>query len=137
MNFKKLLWPGKMIMMVLGSLFKKPATTKYPFEPAQVPERFRGDLKFDPSKCIGCLLCVKDCPSNAIAIKKLGDKKFELDIDLGKCIYCGQCADSCLKKALTITPKFELAQTERDKLKVTFNVESTGTGPQETPEKSG
>lgn len=121
---KKWIHPGAMIELVLQTLFQKPATVDYPAKPMPAPARFRGELKFDPSKCIGCQLCVKDCPSNAIQIKKIADKKFELDIDLGKCIYCGQCADSCMKKAIELTPKYELAQTERDKLKIVFNVES-------------
>jgi len=112
---------GKMINFVLSSLFKRPVTVKYPFEKISMPEHFRGEIKFDPSKCIGCLLCMKDCPTNAIKIKKVGEKKFEAEIDLGKCIYCAQCVDVCPKKALAITPEFELAQFDHDKLRITFH----------------
>jgi formate hydrogenlyase subunit 6/NADH:ubiquinone oxidoreductase subunit I len=123
MSNKKMIFPGAMIEFVLRSLFKKPATVLYPFEEMKMPERFRGRLTFDPAKCIGCLLCVRDCPTEAIQIKKIGEKKFEAEIDLGKCIYCAQCVDVCLKKALAITPEFELAQADRDKLKIVFDVE--------------
>ena len=114
--------PGKMIKEVLGSLFKKPATTEYPFhkKTLDVPARFRGKLKFYPQNCIGCKMCMRDCPSNAIVIRKVADKVFEADIDLGRCIYCAQCVDSCPKKALEATSEFELAAIDRDKLKVTF-----------------
>lgn len=115
---------GKMVRQVLESVFKKPATMNYPAEKGVTPERFRGEIKFDPSKCIGCKICVKDCPSNAIEIKKVGEKEFELSIDLAKCIYCGQCADSCPKKAIELTRQFELAQLDSNKLKVTFRAES-------------
>ena len=112
--------PGKMIKLVLETLFKKPATTAYPFVKAVMPDKFRGKLKFYPERCIGCKLCMRDCPSNAITIRKVGEKQFECDIDLGKCIYCAQCVDSCMKKALESTKEFELASLDREKLKVTF-----------------
>jgi formate hydrogenlyase subunit 6/NADH:ubiquinone oxidoreductase subunit I len=121
--------PGKMIEFVLQSLFKKPATVCYPFEAMKMPEKFRGKLKFEAAQCIGCLLCMKDCPTKAITIKKMGDKKFEAEIDLGKCIYCAQCVDSCPKKALAITPEFELAVVDRDKLKVIFHA-AAESGPE-------
>lgn len=117
-----------MVEFVLRSLFKSPVTIKYPFEKANMPEKFRGELKFTSEKCIGCMLCMKDCPTNAITIKKVGDKKFEAEVDLAKCIYCGQCVDSCVRKALEITPNFELAQFDRDKLKVVFHAPTTTDG---------
>ncbi|MFA5113878.1 MAG: 4Fe-4S binding protein [Candidatus Margulisiibacteriota bacterium] len=115
--------PGAMIALVLKTLFQKPATVDYPNKPMPMTKNFRGKLNFLPEKCIGCLICMKDCPTDAIEIKKLGDKKFEMDIDLGKCIYCGQCVDSCPKKALAITPNFELAQFSHDKLRIVFNAD--------------
>jgi len=111
---------GKMIAETLGSLFKKPATENYPADKEGMPKGFRGKIKFDASKCIGCKLCMKDCPANAITINKVGDK-YEAVIDLGKCIYCGQCVDSCAKKALDITDEFELAQLDSSKLKVNLD----------------
>ena len=123
--------PGKMMKAVLGSIFKKPATTRYPFVKLLMPDKFRGKLKFYPERCIGCKMCMRDCPSNAINIKKVGDK-FECEIDLGKCIYCAQCVDSCPKKALESTKDFELASIDRNKLKVTL-----GGKPEEGPGKLG
>ena len=85
-----------------------------------MPDKFRGKIMFHPERCIGCQMCVRDCPSGAIEIKKVGDKKFECHIDLGKCIYCAQCVDSCMKKALEATKEFELAVLDREKLKVIY-----------------
>ncbi|MDD5495976.1 MAG: 4Fe-4S binding protein [Candidatus Omnitrophica bacterium] len=113
--------PGKMIKEVLETIFKKPVTTMYPFRKAHMPDKFRGKIKFYPERCIGCKLCMRDCPSNAITIRKVGEHQFEAEIDLGKCIYCAQCVDTCPKKALESTPEFELAVLDRSKLKVKFN----------------
>ena len=120
-----MIWPGKMLKQVLGSIFKKPATTRYPFrkKESDMPDRFRGKLLFHPEMCIGCKMCMRDCPANAITIRKIADKEFEADIDLGKCIYCAQCVDICPKKALEATKSFELASLSREKLKITFKAE--------------
>ena len=99
---------------------RKPVTVRYPFVKAHIPKRFRGKLAFNPATCIGCKICERDCPSAAINIRKVGDKKFECDVDLARCIYCGQCVDSCPKKSLATTEFFELAQLTRGKLKFVY-----------------
>ncbi|MGA2916229.1 MAG: 4Fe-4S binding protein [Sedimentisphaerales bacterium] len=117
--------PGRMIVQVLRSIFKKPATTKYPYVKTEMPDKFRGKLKYYPEKCIGCMLCMKDCPSDAIVIKKIGEKKYIAEIDLSRCIYCGQCVDTCPKDALESTKEFELAKVDKKELKVVLGA---GTG---------
>jgi len=116
--------PGKIARQLIQSLFKKPATINYPAQRSGMPKGFRGKLKFTSGKCIGCKMCMRDCPSGAIEIRKIGENKFEAEINLGKCIYCGQCVDSCLKNALESTGEFELAGLNPDKLKVIFNAEN-------------
>ena len=110
--------PAAMLVEVLKSIFRKPATNNYPFVKSEVPSDLRGKIQFTPSKCIGCKICMKDCPSGAITINKIADKQFEAVIDLDKCIYCGQCADSCPKDAIAITKDFELAQLDPNKLRL-------------------
>jgi formate hydrogenlyase subunit 6/NADH:ubiquinone oxidoreductase subunit I len=124
--------PGKMVRQVLQSLFKRPATTLYPFVKTDMPDKFRGRLKYYPQRCIGCMMCMKDCPTGAIVIKKVGDKKFIAEIDLAKCIYCGQCVDSCPKEALESTKEFELAKSDREKLKVVYSEETGGSSETKT-----
>jgi formate hydrogenlyase subunit 6/NADH:ubiquinone oxidoreductase subunit I len=124
---------GTMIESVIGSLFKKPATMRYPFEKFRMPKDFRGQPKFKSELCTGCRLCIRDCPSQAITITKIGEKKFEASIDLGKCVYCAQCAETCPRKVIEITTEFELTQVERGKLKVTFHAD---TGTAACPEES-
>jgi formate hydrogenlyase subunit 6/NADH:ubiquinone oxidoreductase subunit I len=110
--------PGKMFSQVMESVFLKPATVLYPFVKIDVVDKFRGKLKFDQEKCIGCKICMRDCPSDAIDIQKVAEKKFKAILALDKCIYCGQCTDSCPKDALEMTKDFELAQFDRKHLQV-------------------
>lgn len=112
--------PAKMLSMVFGSQFKKPNTVLYPFVKPEVVDRFRAKLKFDQEKCIGCKICMRDCPSFAIEIFKVSEteKIFQAVVRLDRCIYCGQCVDSCPKDALEQTKNFELAHFNRESLKV-------------------
>jgi formate hydrogenlyase subunit 6/NADH:ubiquinone oxidoreductase subunit I len=126
--------PGKMLRQVLSSVLRKPATVLYPFVKAVMPRGFRGKLLFRPERCIGCKLCMRDCPANAICIRKVGNKLFEADINLAQCIYCGQCVDSCVKKALEMTPEFELAQLDRKVLNITYAAAAPAPAPAPTAE---
>ncbi len=112
---------GKMVPSLLGTLFKKNSTVLYPAVPAKVPPHFRGALKFDQGKCIGCNMCMRVCPAKSIVISKVDSepdvKKFKATVLMDKCIFCGQCVDSCPKDALENTSEFELASLDRESLK--------------------
>jgi formate hydrogenlyase subunit 6/NADH:ubiquinone oxidoreductase subunit I len=101
----------------LSSIFKKPATRKYPFVKASVAEGFRGRQIFDIEKCISCGLCSRDCPANAIEMVIVEGKKRPL-FHLDRCIFCYQCADSCTKNAIQPTTLFELACVDKKMLEL-------------------
>jgi formate hydrogenlyase subunit 6/NADH:ubiquinone oxidoreductase subunit I len=115
--------PGMMAREVLGSFWKKTATITYPALSVEMPDKFRGRIIFHATRCIGCKLCVRDCPSEAIAINKIGEKRFEAIIDTDRCIFCAQCVDSCNKDALESSKDYELASLDKATLKVNANVD--------------
>ncbi|MBF0544692.1 MAG: 4Fe-4S dicluster domain-containing protein [Candidatus Riflebacteria bacterium] len=115
--------PGKVLSEALRIVLQEPVTENYPFEPANIPDKFRGKLAFSPDKCVGCKLCMKDCPSNAIFINKTPENVWEAIVQLDRCLYCGQCAESCVKKALEMTKVFELAAIDKKTLRVNISVQ--------------
>lgn len=114
---------GTMLGDVFRSLFHRPATEMYPTERHAAPERFRGKLVWDSSKCSGCQLCIKDCPSEAIELIVLDkvNKKFVLRYHQDRCTYCAQCVVSCRFACLEMSNDlWELAAVKKEPFEVYY-----------------
>ena len=71
-----------------------PYTSKYPFEPHEPPDGFRGRPKFDEDGCVGCGACAEVCPALAIKIHddaRPGEPVRVIEQRWDKCVFCGQC----------------------------------------------
>lgn len=121
-----------MLLRLLVQLFKKPFTNTHPRKyipsssteyfrdvqsgketvhpPVKTPERFRGKIVYDREKCIGCKLCLKVCPSEAIVFKE-NEKKIK--VYLSRCTFCAQCNDVCPVDCLHMSDEFLLAETDK------------------------
>jgi formate hydrogenlyase subunit 6/NADH:ubiquinone oxidoreductase subunit I len=117
---------GVMFSDVVRSLFKRPATELYPYVRKPTPDRLRGKLVWDPSKCTGCQLCVKDCPSEAIELIVLDKvkKQFVLRYHNDRCTYCAQCVVNCRFKCLHMSSEqWELASVNKEPFTVYYGKE--------------
>ena len=114
---------GAMLGDILRSLFKRPATELYPFHRKPAPEMLRGRSMYDSSKCSGCLLCIKDCPADAIELLVVDKvaKKFVMRYHEDRCTFCAQCVQSCRFSCLNMSnEQWELAQLKREPFEVMY-----------------
>ncbi|HSM57924.1 MAG TPA: 4Fe-4S binding protein [Candidatus Sulfomarinibacteraceae bacterium] len=111
---------GTMLGDVARALVQPPATQRYPAErpegAAASPRRLRGQLIWDPAQCVGCGLCSKECPANALEVFTLDRKakRFVIRYHVDRCTFCGQCVESCRFGCLEMAAdRWELAATDR------------------------
>ncbi|MEM2027649.1 MAG: 4Fe-4S binding protein [Candidatus Bathyarchaeia archaeon] len=106
---------GKMLREALRSLLRRPITVEYLTKPGRmvpVPERFRGRLNYDRDACIGCLLCVRVCPSGVIT----STEERKVAFNISRCVLCGQCAEICPKGAIKLSSQFEIITYSKNDL---------------------
>jgi formate hydrogenlyase subunit 6/NADH:ubiquinone oxidoreductase subunit I len=117
---------GAMLGDISRSLFTRPVTERYPFERKPAPERLRGKLVYDSSKCTGCKVCVRDCPASAIELMVVdkATKRFVIRFHVDRCTYCAQCVVSCNFDCLAMShEQWELAALSRDSFLVSYGRE--------------
>ena len=103
-------------------------TLQYPKERWPMPERSRGVvvLLSDPEtgelNCNACMVCMKQCPVNAIYIEQVKDpetkKRYpgEFKIDNTICCFCGICEEVCNFDAIKLTGKYEFSVFNKEEL---------------------
>ena len=102
-------------------------TTKFPAEPCQVPENYRGKPEFDDDYCIGCGACVNVCPTEALT--QIDDLEStppmrKIISRYDTCIFCGNCQDCCTtEKGIRLTNQWDLATLDRQETITTHEYE--------------
>jgi len=100
------------------AVFSPRFTTKFPFEPCVVPEKYRGRPQFDHEKCIGCGACVNTCPTEALTMQDDVDAAVPVRKIIQRhdtCIFCGNCEEGCTtEQGVKLSNEWDLAGLDRD-----------------------
>lgn len=125
--------PTSTIYTLIKQLFTKKATNPFPLKrapddmtsaaelvekgeidlnpPVEIPENYRGKLEYDKECCIGCKMCVRVCPSEALVFKE-DEKKVKHYVS--RCTFCGQCVNICPKDCFDFSEDFLIAGTDKN-----------------------
>jgi NADH-quinone oxidoreductase chain I len=128
--FSQLFTGAKSLLVGLGVTFREMlrpvVTVQYPRERIDISNNFRGhtELVRDPEtgahRCIVCMMCDRDCPSNCITVvgeTREGVKGKVLTayrLDFTRCSLCGICVEVCPTNALCYSHEYELAGFTRE-----------------------
>ncbi len=99
------IFPAKHIPESMTDLLERGAINPY----IPVPENFRGTLAYDYENCIGCVMCERICPANAVESYPVmdGEKKSKRVVFyLGRCTYCAECVAICPKDVIWMEKTF-------------------------------
>ena len=105
----------KILRSIFSSLTHKPITLRFP-KRAPLPEKYRGPVRIDTSKCIGCGICVYVCAGSAIKLNAQGGG-YEWAYDQGSCTFCEQCVHFCPVSALAMEARPAPPCIHRDELR--------------------
>ncbi len=112
-----------MTRTLIKSIFKGPATIKYPLQKIEYFDNIRGSIAIDISACNFCGLCKLRCPTGAISVDK---QNSTWEIDRLRCIQCNYCTTACVKKCLSMNndytaPSFGSVKDEFSNARVSDN----------------
>ena len=88
----------RILKQAISAVFSPAYTTRFPAEPFEPQDAFRGRPRFNAESCIGCGACAQVCPPKCIDViddvvsrppRRILVQHFD------SCIMCGQCERYC------------------------------------------
>ncbi len=109
------------------AVFSPRFTTRFPYEPCEVPQKYRGKPEFDLDSCIGCGACVNVCPTEALTMvddEQADPPVRKITLRCDACIFCGNCSENCTTTdGINLSNKWDLASLNIDDFIETFDYE--------------
>jgi formate hydrogenlyase subunit 6/NADH:ubiquinone oxidoreductase subunit I len=126
-------------MNIVGLLWKNLrsgiATLRYPAR-APLSPRFRGMVRFDPTRCTGCAMCRFRCTSGAIQFLPAG-RQFTWSYNPAQCTFCGRCVEGCKDQALSQDPDSPPVYLASGELLCSYTLERKAPSPKTQTVSSG
>jgi NADH-quinone oxidoreductase subunit I len=110
--------------ITIKHIWTKPVTLQYPEERQVLPDRYRGFVHNEITKCDACNICAKACPVDCIYIETDGKGKdrymTRYAIDYNKCIWCSLCTENCHTGSITMSHDYDHSVYLRESLVYEF-----------------
>jgi len=104
---------ARVVKQAIQAVFSPAYTTRFPAEPFEPQDSFRGRPRFNANGCIGCGACAEVCPSKCIDViddLDASPPKRTLVQHLDACILCGQCERYCpTQKGIRMSLEWDFA----------------------------
>ncbi|MEM1873234.1 MAG: 4Fe-4S binding protein [Acidilobaceae archaeon] len=101
---------------VMKSLLRRPSTIEYPRVQASVESDYRGVHYASLKRCVGCALCMINCPSQCISMVTLppgvqlpqNRRGVFPVVRYSSCVFCHRCVRVCPVGAFVVTSEYRV-----------------------------
>ena len=122
----------KGLATTIKTMLRSPVTVQYPDKHLPMAERFMGfpgllwDVEIDESKCVGCKVCARYCPTDCMYVTMKDNENFaegkshrkkmvdDFVLDISRCIVCGICVEVCNFDAIVMSHEHEMSTYQRN-----------------------
>jgi len=116
------------LLEAMKALSHRPYTSSFPRKAHEPYSSFRGQPRYDPDKCLGCLACEEICPAEAIAHEDNTEGEVPVRVMIhytDTCIFCGCCEDACIAdhEGIKLSNDWELSLFDRQEAFETIDKE--------------